>query len=83
MYQIPVDNIDADAAYIVNGVINANVPAGVSEEDAIKSIENALVEQFNLHDKDVNVSYDDLTGQFLYEISTVRTIFSLNMWFCF
>ena len=69
-FGIAPEDIAADVSYSTSGVLDIVIPEGIEAKTVVKDLEESLAEVLDIHEKDINVEYDEITGEMTYTISS-------------
>lgn len=69
IYGVDPAEIETAVGYVTSGVLDVNIPFGISNNEAVNSLQESISEVLNVHVSDVIVSIDD-DGVVSYSISS-------------
>ena len=68
IYGVDVADIETSVDYVASGTIDVTIPPGVSENEAITSLQDSISDVLGVHPKDVVVTIDD-NGVVTYSVT--------------
>lgn len=69
-YGTQPEYIEVETTYETSGKVSISTPDGVSEEEVINTIANAIAESLGLHPSDVDVAMNMITGEAVFTVTS-------------